>query len=222
MIIIFGHIPKCGGLKIKNFMGGIPGFIGLDHTRGAACVPGDYRFVSIRYPLDWYVSLWAYKMTDKVKYQFDGNDFTTMILDIVATGNKTDKWFKPAANSASELFPYLKEDLGLLSLFFMRSVFRNWKQLAERTDTVEHILSNYDSLKNIDRVVRIENLREDMDKVFEDIGYHKKFNPDSKINATKHDRTETYYTKDTKTAVLKKEQLITRLCYEPRYAYIPA
>lgn len=206
MRIRFGHIPKCGGMKIKNILAPIKGFMGYRHGPKVCEVKADYRFVSIRHPLSWYVSLWSYK-TQGRKYKNNPSDFETLLYDHLVETDKIHRWWQPSRYWHEPLLLNKDKGYGLLSLMFLRQAFINWEDILEGTELPDKF--------DIDRVVRLEHLECDLGLVFNDIGIKKKnrFNFKKKINSSIHGPNDYYYTEKTADLVLDREKLIIDLFY---------
>lgn len=212
MRINFGHIPKCGGTKIKKTFSTVKGFKGYKHKQRVCCKDG-YRFASIRHPLDWYVSLWAYKSSG-TKYTFEDRDFETLLKDHLIDVHRRKRWWKPNSKWFYKFLKFTDVDIGILSMMFIHQAFIDWEEILRSKDVIGTVLSK--SSFDLDRVIKTENLNEGMREVLNDISYEKinELDLNSIVNYSRHDNPDVYYSPFFRDLVLKKERLIVDLFYK--------
>lgn len=215
MRLAYAHIPKCAGSKTRKALSKLIGFSGRNPVHRIESLDKHYKFVNIRHPMSWYVSLWSFKLTS-TKYQMKNSSFRDMIIDLLKTQSQESlrRWHKPLPKYMIEVLNFVRKDLGVLSVLFIRATCKNWKEVAKRKDAADFVIKNFNKISFVDKVIRLEHYVDEMTKLLEETeNTKKKINLTTKINTSKHKSTDHYYDAELEQLVRSRERLIITLFY---------
>ena len=176
---VFLHVPKCAGSAIKRNIASSP------HSLMFSLKHHDYsvrslnlldrrkkRFMAVRHPLNWYYSLYKYKMCTPSSKVRKGKDYPTMennsfedfFHDVVLRKggfSSFSKWFKPMDPYYKEMFACAECGVGWCTA--MLAWYGQQKLMCE---SIAEMSSQEfrDGLK-IDSILRIEHLQKDFDNM---------------------------------------------------------
>jgi len=220
MNVIFGMPVKCVTTKIRDIIKPLPNFSYVDHKYNAFYIDNCYRFISIRNPFPWYVSIYSAKSPweQSSKYFMNNNSFSQFVKDTTINQKDILRWFGHNSRIIKPIQTYLHNSIGLLSTFFIFHNFKEWQSILLEKHPDKFVLDNYDTLTKVDTIIKTENLKSETTAMLKKLNVNESFinaiNFDTKINISKHDAFDVYYTSETKDIIKEKENLIIKLFYK--------
>jgi hypothetical protein len=204
------HLPKCGGTSITKILEKYySGNKGVIHSK-LTTKPNDKKIIgSIRNPLDWYVSLWAYGCSDKG--YFNGllrmtHPDTDKLYNDFNNIDNFKKWLNIVFNLKSpqfhqcEIYPnkMAEHNVGpMTSRFITFYQLNDWSVLGD---------INKDNL--VDYYIRQENMNKDIKEIMLSITNKNSVFENIQLNSSQHKHFSEYYDEETLKLVSTKDKYI--------------
>ncbi len=180
---IYMHLPKTAGSAIKKAVGNSahsddfrlqPHVIGFEHL--TAPERRSQTFVTIRHPLDWYLSIFNFKIHSKSDKGYDEmatnelDDFLADHIDFANGAEGIKRWNQPAefkrhmhdiadtlCNSASF------KKVGFCTATFLYYSHPDWRAILNDPDAHAHVAAMIPGQNCVSHVLRQETLQEECD-----------------------------------------------------------
>lgn len=240
---IFIHIPKAAGTSITKFLTNNLESAKKINTRGdthhsietfltdnfiTSSLDNYFKFMTVRNPWDWYVSLYEYNKKQKIHewklFNFNNEKLTfkNWLEKIVnlEINNETIEIFNNDKTSTSTLYKSLKFsnfNVGWLTHRYIYSSCLNWEEIFKNME-IKKFSEEEHKYTIIDDIYKIEELNEnDFTNVFlKKYNLDEQFKMSNKENVNRENKNyRTYYDAESKEMVENKENfLIKKFNYE--------
>ncbi|MEN8723513.1 MAG: hypothetical protein ABF335_11585 [Alphaproteobacteria bacterium] len=182
---IYMHLPKTAGSAIKQAIGNsghadqfrlLPHTVGFEHLTGPE--QRSESFVTIRRPLDWYLSLFNFKIHSESDKGYDGmtaNDLGAFMADHIDFANGPDgimRWNQPVEfkqhvrDIAETLYNSpSRHTVGFCTATFLYYSHRDWRAILQDADPHAQIRAMVPGQNCVTHVIRQEHLQDEVNQM---------------------------------------------------------
>ena len=222
--LVYLQLPKAASTFItsvlsKNMDGQRIGH----HTTLDSRPDGSIIISSIRNPWDWYVSLWAFGCSGhggvwkKLNRRNERRpDLWRECYSDANDPNKFRRWLQafmnPSKSDQWKFYPQIpmRGVAGIYTyrLLKMTSLTDHWAEQSTQLRSPADIERHFETASVVDRFVRCESLRTDLEAIIEDAGLPPLVFPADKRNASEHAAPNYYYDEESIELIRSRDPLI--------------
>ena len=202
---VFIHLQKTGGTYLSDFLCnyGKGKHVGGKHATINHILPKDnnkLKFAVIRNPYDWYVSHYHFQMQNNghlINHLNRPQTFGEYLNVLFRYDNKRKKLFKKELPKI-DYENFVNLEIGMLTYRYINFFCSDFENVLN-TSTKKTLVKNIENNLSIDKVIKLENLCEDVSELFNkldinlnDIG-REEICSGKKSNTSKHKNYVEYY-----------------------------